>query len=50
MRGFKIAHLNIKSLIKNIDQLYLLRQKYADTVTLNKTMRLYAIDNTVVDH
>ena len=47
MRGFKIAHLNIRSLIKNIDQLriYLHCQKY-DVITLNETM----LDSTVIDH
>ena len=47
MRGFKIAHLNIRSLIKNMDQLklYLHSPKY-DIITLNETM----LDNTVADH
>ena len=47
MRGFKITHLNIRSLMKNIDQLriYLHCQKY-DVITLNETM----LDSTVIEH
>ena len=39
MRGFKIAHLDIRSLVKNIDQfrLYLHNQQF-DIVSLNETM------------
>ena len=47
MRGFKIAHLNIRSLFKNIDQLrfYLHGQKY-DVISLNETM----LDDSIEDH
>ena len=39
MRGFKIGHLNIRSLVKNIDQLriYLSNQKY-NILSINETM------------
>ena len=47
MRGFKIAHLNIRSLFKHIDQLkfYLHDQKY-DVISLNETM----LDDSIEDH
>ena len=45
MRGFKIAHLNIRSLIKNIDQLKIYLHCH-DVITLNETM----LDSTVLDH
>ena len=46
-RGFKIAHLNVRSLVKNIDQLriYLQDQQF-DVISINETM----LDNTVADH
>lgn len=46
-RGFKIAHLNIRSLVKNIDQLrvYLQKGQY-DVISINETM----LDDTVADH
>ena len=46
-RGFKIANLNIRSLMKNIDQLrlYLGKQQY-DKICINETM----LDNTVAEY
>ncbi len=45
-RGFKIAHLNVRSLVKNVDQLriYLQDQQF-DVVSINETM----LDDTVAD-
>ena len=45
--GFKIAHLNIRSVVKNIDQLriYLQKQQF-DVVSINETM----LDDTIADH
>ena len=47
MREFKIAHLNIRSLVKNIDQfsLYLHNQQF-DIVSLNETM----LDDFLLDN
>ena len=47
MRGFKIDHLNIRSLVKNIDQLriYLSNQKY-NILSINKTM----LDSTISNY
>ena len=46
MRGFKIGHLNIRSLVKNIDQLriYLSNQKY-NILSINETMLDRTISN-----
>ena len=47
MRGFKIAHLNIRSLIKHIDQFrYFLKEKQFDIICLNETL----LDETINDH
>ena len=44
MRGFKIAHLNIRSLIKHIDQFrYFLKEKQFDIICLNETL----LDETI---
>ena len=47
MRGFKIAHLNIRSLVKIIDRfrLYLHNQQF-DIVSLNETM----LDDSIPDN
>ena len=47
MREFKIAHLNIRSLVKNIDQfrLYLNNQQF-DIVRLNEIM----LDDSIPDN
>jgi hypothetical protein len=47
MRGFKIGHLKIRSLVKNIDQLqiYLSNQKY-NILSINKTM----LDSTISNY
>ena len=37
-RGFKIAHLNMRRLIKNIDQLRMyIRSQQFDTISINET-------------
>ena len=46
-RGFKIAKLNIRSLIENIDQFrYFLKDKQFDIICLNETL----LDDTINDH
>ena len=46
-KGFKIAHLNIRSLIKNIDQLriYIHTQQF-DIISINETW----LDSTIANH
>ena len=46
-RGFKIAQLNIRSLIRHIDQFrYFLKDKQFDIICLNETL----LDETINDH
>ena len=45
--GFKIAQLNIRSLIRHIDQFrYFLKDKQIDIICLNETL----LDETIDDH
>ena len=47
LRGFKVAHLNIRSLIKHIDQFrYFLKEKQFDIICLGETF----LDETINDH
>ncbi len=50
MRGFKIGYLNIRSLVKNIDQLriYLSNQKY-NILSINETMLDSSISNDEIN-
>ena len=50
MKGFKIGHLNIRSLVKNIDQLriYLSNKKY-NILSVNKTMLDSSIPNDEIN-
>ena len=50
MKGFKIGHLNIRSLVKNIDQLriYLSNKKY-NILSVNETMLDSSIPNDEIN-
>ena len=46
-RGFKIAHLNVRSLYKHIEELRIyLEEQYFDIISLNETM----LDSSISDH
>ena len=50
MKGFKIGHLNIRSLVKNLEQLriHLSNQKY-NTLSINETMLDSSISNDEIN-
>jgi hypothetical protein len=46
-RGFKVAHLNVRSLYKHIEELRIyLEEQYFDIISLNETM----LDSSISDH
>ena len=49
-RGFKITHLNVRSLVKNIDHLrYNFRSQKFDIISINETMLDNSIANNEID-